>query len=375
MAKRNNGEGSWGKKTINGYKYFTYRTPEGKTIYGKTQKEIKEKLSKQIKHLEISPKTLFGDYILDWLTFKQGEIEQTTYQTYEDLINSMVIKFGFYNISTKQISQLSPKVFQKYLNSLALQYSRSSITKIWVIIKQCLKYGELQNELPSNLATMVKVPLESKVAVKKKEIPFLTMEQANIFYDMLEYKDERNISRFKTSNNAHALVLILYTGMRVGELIALKWKNVDLDNKRIHIVESSANIKENGKTISVDKAPKTESSVRYVPLPDRAIEMLEYFRKIRKNEYVCISKNGMKMNRRNISHTLNSMCKYANLPQLNIHALRHSYGSILLSQGVDIKIISELLGHSNITTTYNVYIGIREDDKQSAVEQAFNLNI
>lgn len=365
MAKRKNGEGSWGKKTINGYVYKTYRTPEGKTYYGKSEKEIKDKMSKQMFQPTTSNKITFGDYILEWLKFKQSEIEDTTYNGYSDLINCMIINYRDYRLSTKLISSLNSKVFQKYLNSLASNYSRNSIVKIWAIIKQCIKYGEIQGELPSNLIAMVKVPLESKVANKKKEIPFLTIEQADKLYELI------NTPKYEHSNNAHALILILYTGMRVGEAIALKWDNVE--NSNIHIVESAAIVRENGKNVQIDKAPKTINSVRWIPLPDRAIEMIEYFKKQKlSDEYVCVTSVGTKMNRRNMSRTLSAMCKDANLPNLNIHALRHSYGSMLLSQGVDIKIISELLGHSNISTTYDIYIGIKEEEKNMAVQKALS---
>ncbi len=379
MAKRKNGEGCWYTQTINGTKYYVFRDANRKKTYGRTQKEVKEKLAKKAKqNLTISEKTLFGDYISNWLTFKQNEVEQTTYEAYGDLINNMIIKYKGYNLANKQIASLNPRVFQAYLNSLASKYSRASITKIWAIIKQCIKYGENQHELPQNSTYMVKVPIESKVAHKKKEVPFLSIDQADTFYDVLNYRDTNNVKRYWHSNNAHALILILYTGMRVGEMIALKWKNVDLNKRSIYIEETAATLKgaDGEKRVEIDKAPKTPSSIRTIPLPQRAVEMIEYFAKVDKStepdDYVCVSSNGTKLNRRNVSRTLSSICKDMNLPNLNIHALRHSYGSILLSQGIEIKIISELLGHSDISVTYNIYIGIKEEDKQSAVETAFD---
>ena len=376
MKKRGNGEGTWGKKKVGKRQYFFFRDSDGNYTYGKTKQEVKEKLEDNQK-LSISPKTTFGEYISEWLLFKKGKIEQTTYEAYENLIYNMILKFKSYNLANKQIQYLTPKVFQSYLNTLATSYSRSSITKIWAIIKQCIKYGETQNELPTNLTSMVSVPLESNVAHKKKEIPFLNEAQAEQLYDVLNYRDKNNVRRYNSSNNAHAIILILYTGMRVSEMIALKWKNVDLKNKTIKIVESAAVVTDdNGNRIPIDKPPKSKSSIRSIPLPERAVEMIKYFKKVnastRQTDYVCQTSNGTKINRRNISHTLEAMCKDANLPYLNVHALRHSYGSILLSKGVNIKIISELLGHANVSITYDIYIGIKEDEKKSAVEEAFN---
>lgn len=382
MSKRNNGEGSWGKKIINGYKYYTYRDSNGKTYYGKTQKIVKEKIEKdkakpETALLKISPKTTFGEYISDWLLFKEGDIEQTTYEKYESFIDCMILRYKNHNLANTQIGSLSPRLFQQYLNTLAKQYSRASIIKIWSIIKQCVKFGELQNELPINTTAMVKVPIESKVAHKKKEITFLDESQADILYQTLDYRDKNNVRRYYNSPNAHALILILYSGMRAGELIALKWKNVDIAKKKIKVAESAAIVKGNdGKKISIDKVPKSKSSIRYIPLPNRAMEMIKYFKEHNAStgpdDYVCLSGNNTKLMRRNLNHTLRRMCKDAELPRLSVHCLRHSYGSMLLANDINIKVISELLGHANISITYDIYIGIKEEEKEAAIEAAFN---
>ena len=122
------------------------------------------------------------------------------------------------------------------------------------------------NELPPNTTYMVKVPIESKVAHKKKDVPFLSMDQANAFYDVPNYRDKNNVQGYKRSNNAHALILILYTGMRAGEMI------------------------------------------KYFADNDEATG---------DNDYVCVSSNGTKINRRNLSHTLASVCKDTGLPMLS----------------------------------------------------------
>jgi integrase len=220
---------------------------------------------------------------------------------------------------------------------------------------------------------MVKVPLESKVAVKKRAIQFVNSDELNSLYDLLENStDKRNVHRYKNSNNAHAIILIAYTGMRVGEMTALKWKNVNLEERYIDIVESTGRIKDkNGKYVAVDKSTKTETSNRRVPLPARGLEMIKYFDSFNPDhepdDLVCLTANKTKIGRRNINRTLDSMCRDANLPHMGIHSLRHSYGSILLERGVNIKTISNLLGHKNITTTYNIYIGVDEKTKEKAV--------
>ena len=375
MSRRTNGEGSWGTKTIKGVRYFYYRDTDRSYTYGKSQKEIKEKLKKkqEQKALQVNQNTTFGEYIKDWISIKHNVVEDSTYYVYEDIIHSLLLNYKDYDLANKQLHNLSPKVFQLYLNSLAENYSRASITKIWQLITQCVKYGESQDEIKSNTLNMVKVPLESKVAVKKREIPFVNSDELNSLYDLLENStDKRNVHRYKNSNNAHAIILIAYTGMRVGEMTALKWKNVNLEERYIDIVESTGRIKDkNGKYVAVDKSTKTETSNRRVPLPARGLEMIKYFDSFNPDhepdDLVCLTANKTKIGRRNINRTLDSMCRDANLPHMGIHSLRHSYGSILLERGVNIKTISNLLGHKNITTTYNIYIGVDEKTKEKAV--------
>ena len=374
-GKRNNGEGTWGKKKINGHEYFFYRGADKKYVYAKTKKELKEKVkTKEEKPFMANEHTTFGEYILDWVKIKENVIEKSTYDGYNTLIDSMIISFDGYDLANKTLTNLSPMVFQAYLNSLAEKYARSSITKIWQLIRQCVKYGETQEEIKPNTMSMVKVPLESYVAVKKKEIPFVDNDELNRLYDLLEnYTDKKNVHRYRNSNNAHAIILIAYTGLRVGEMTALKWKNVNIRGKYIDIAEATGSVKDSeGRYTTVDKAPKTESSKRRVPLPARGMEMIEYFDKANPehnpDDFVCVTSNNTQMIRRNVYRTLEIMCRDAGLPRMSIHSLRHSYGSILLNKGADIKTISTLLGHKNISTTYDIYIGVDEKNKTKVVQ-------
>lgn len=376
MNRRDRGEGSWGTKNIKGVMYYYYRDTGRNYTYGRTKKEVREKLKKkgESEPLTISQSTTFGQYISEWITLKYNVVEESTYYVYLDLINSLLVNFKDYDLANKQLHNLSPKVFQLYLNALAEQYSKASITKIWQLISQCVKYGESQNEIKPNTLNMVKVPTESNVAVKKREIPFINNDQLDKLYDLLDnYTDKNNVRRYKKSNNAHAIILIAYTGMRVGEMTALKWKNVNLEEEYIIVAEATGRIKdEDGKYVMIDKTTKTETSKRKVPLPARGMEMIRYFDEFnpnhKPNDLVCLTSNKTQMSRRNINRTLDRMCRDADLPHMGIHSLRHSYGSILLEKGVNIKTISNLLGHKNITTTYNIYIGVDEDSKSKAVK-------
>lgn len=131
MSKRKNGEGSWGVKKIGKYNYKYYRNTDGSYTYGKTEKEINQKLKeKESIDFSLNTKTTFGEYISNWLLTKRNSIEESTYSGYENMIKGELLDFKGYDLANKQIKNLSDKVFREYLEALSKVYSRATITKI-----------------------------------------------------------------------------------------------------------------------------------------------------------------------------------------------------------------------------------------------------
>ncbi len=116
----------------------------------------------------ISQTTTFGSYVLDWINIKHNVVEDSTYYMYLDVINSLLINFKNYDLANKQLHNLSPKVFQLYLNALAEKYSRASITKIWQLISQCVQYGESQNEIMAKMSFVCKDDIYFLIDVLKE---------------------------------------------------------------------------------------------------------------------------------------------------------------------------------------------------------------
>lgn len=175
-------------------------------------------------------------------------------------------------------------------------------------------------------------------------------------------------------NNANIIVFILYTGLRISEAIGLQWNEVDIDNKKIKVT-NNATIK--GKNSST----KTPSGTRIIPLNDIALEIINIENKLNPshniNDYVFITKNGGQIaSRQNINRTLQNMVVRAgcSVNKLSPHELRHSFGSALLRKGVDIKIVSKLLGHKDITVTYNIYIHILKEQEITAINMLNDIN-
>ena len=380
MRKRKNGEGSWGEKKVKGVVYKYYRDVNGVYTYGKTDTEVKKKIQnkKNAQKKKSKEITTFGEYILNWLDSLQTSIEESTFISYEDAIYSRLINFRNYDLANVELSDLKPEMFQEYLNSLSKFYALASIQKTWGLIKRCVAIGEIKNDInPMHLQLTVKTPSESKVAHKKKTIAVPSIEDIELLTNEINRKDSNGNNWY--GNAAKVTLLIMYTGMRVSEACALKWENVNLDKRELYVKESFAKsrnkIGDSNKYTYENriKSTKTKNSIRTIPLPDSAIEVLNFFKKYYKSdeEFVYINdKNGNHYTSRQIERTMERIVKNSKCSTKTYtpHSLRHGYGSILLSKGVDIKIVSELLGHKDVSFTYNVYISIFEKDKHNAVQ-------
>lgn len=391
MGKRRNGEGTWGIKTIRGIEYRFYRNPDGKYFYGKTEREVREKL-KKYKPLLIDDKSIrkeyFGDYVADWLeNVKRPKIKRHTYDGYEDCITGQLLNYKYNNLSDIQVGSITTLDINRYYTSLAEHYSKGTIKKNYAILSQCIKYGNKYNHFsePIDLDD-ISIPHNDVIKKQTREVQFLSDDDMKKLYEESKrinvpgFNFGGKIGDLTYGNNAKLLMFIMFTGLRIGEAIDLKWSNVELgDSPRVHVTSSSVQLKNrnkktNTKYIEESTTTKSYSGERYVPLNQTALEILEYEDKLNPNhnstDYVFITENRDKIkSRQNVNRTLRDMLVRSGCSVQNCtpHGLRHSFGSALLRKGVDIKVVSKLLGHKDITVTYNVYIHILKEQEIEAV--------
>lgn len=386
--KRKNGEGSWGKKKIKGVEYRYFRNTNGKYFYGKTEKEIKEKIKKYEKENTVSTsKLLLSDFMKDWLyNTKQHQVKRRTFDSYEQYYNMLIINYKDYIISDVQLCSLTTEILTKYFNSLADKYSLSTIKKANVLLNQCLNYAVDKELIDVNPMDKVKLPNEDRIKKQKKQIPFLSPDDMDKLYEESFRIQEEGfringaVGELVYGNNAKIIVLIMYTGLRISEALGLKWEDVDFENKCIKVKRNLSRIKNRDKDTGgknykyVETTVKKKASERTIPLSDRAYEVLEYLKTNNKitndTDYVCVSKNGKIAGQRNITRTLNSMLVRGkcSVKKCGLHSLRHSFGSFLVSKGVDIATVSTLMGHEDITTTYNVYTHVLKQQQIDAIK-------
>lgn len=347
-----------------------------KAVYGKTEKEVKTKL-KQLKEEMIKfdtpnlPKLTMSELLTDWqTTIKKYELKPSSYDRLEQTINNNITPY----IGYLQIASLTPQDIQRYINQLTDKgYSYSTIKKAYNAINASLKMALERDYIRKNPCINIKLPKQIKHL--KSDIEFFTDEEAEIIINAATYRYHTGRYMYK---HGYAIVLLLNTGMRVGELLALKWQNVDLDNRQIYICETRGQIIERDndeqRYIMADRSTKTQSSCRYVPINQKALQALEYFKSLGyNNSYVMANSNTNVVSYRNLHRVMSNILERNKIKHGSLHTLRHTFATRLFKNGVDIKVISELLGHSDISITYDIYTHVIQSQKKKAVDVLDNL--
>ena len=242
-------------------------------------------------------------------------------------------------------------------------------------MQTAVKEGIIQN----NPCNDVILPVESCIKTQTKEQLTLSDKEIDIFR-------KAALSKYKTTNeyksrDAFVLLIMLNLGLRVGEMLALKWSDIDKENKIVNINKTvQSNIKNfsnsGGNTTynRIKNSTKTKTGRRILKLNDNTMfyieELLKYDKRNNINStYIACTKVGTMNTARNLQRSLNRILNQTDLPsEITLHTLRHTFGSSLVRHGVGIEIVSNLLGHANITITYQNYIPVIQDQEAKAMD-------
>ena len=392
-GKRKNGEGSYGEKIIKGTKYKYYRFSNGKYIYAKTSKELNEKIKitqeKEEEELKLTlnpnGKLTVGEFANNWLKSKRSTVKPKTYDGYEFNIN--IINDNRFMFGSMQIKNVEKKQIQNFLNELTEYYARNTILKTRTLLNQIFDEAVENNLIIKNPVIKTKVPLEENVKKDTREIIILEKEDINKFIKEAERINGEDditptgkIGTYVYGNAAKMAIFILNTGLRASEAVGLQWDCVDIENKIIKIKRADTYIKNRNENSEIKYklntgTPKSKSGIRTIPLTDKAVEILKYFENNKNSKYVFTTANGTQILHSNLNKTIRRILKHANckVQSCGAHALRHTFASQLIAEGVDIQVISKLLGHSKVSTTYDIYIHLLEKQDEKAIETLNNI--
>lgn len=349
-------------------RYPCGKTSDGKTkyksIYAKSYKEVKELLAHSLYYQNKSnyKKILFSSVLDSWMKLRSVQQKASTKLKYEYLIEEHIKpELGGYDV--KDVSEVVINTFlESKMKGGRLDHggglSNSYVTSMFLIIRSSLKYASDQE-----LCRQLKSPV-FKPTNQTKEIAILKVEEQKFLEEKL-MTDE--------SLESLGIIIALNTGLRIGELCALKWSDIDFDSKIIHVRHTVVRVKNldsniNQKTILILDRPKTFTSSRDIPITTKLFPVLAKAMSVSQSDFVVSSTNSF-ISPRTFEYRYHKKLEEYGIAQINFHALRHSFATRCIEKGVDIKTLSEILGHSNVSITLNTYVHSSMDLKRKQLEK------
>lgn len=321
-----------------------------KWLYGKTRKEVADKLTVALRARQqglpqADDRRSVGAYLAEWLESTKGSVRPRTWERYEQYVRVHATPV----IGRVVLSRLAPQHLQQlYANRIEAGLSESSVAHLHSVMHTALRQAEAWGAVQRNVARLVNPP-----RVRRHEMRTLSPAEA------------RMLLQAASSDRYEALFAVaVSTGMRLGELLGLRWRDVQLDAATLRVIASLQATKEGYQFVE----PKSARSRRQIALTQtavaalrrhRAAQALERFRHGRvwhDLDLVFTSENGGPVDDTNLrTRHFYPLLARAGLPRLRLHDLRHTAATLMLGRGVHPKIASEMLGHSQIAVTLDLY--------------------
>ena len=352
-------------------RYIKGRSADGKAkyayVYGKSYADTKQKLidkrviqNQNINHFTSRAK--YGDILRNWVTMSRVHIKESTYSRYIHLANAHILPY-LGEIST---DRLTTQIIEKHISFL-LNEGRLD------------KKGGLAPKTVSDILTLIKGSIDyancsgisincylDRLTVKKVQIDMrvLSVNEQHKLCEVL--MREMNLTKF-------GVLLCMYTGIRIGEVCALKWESIDFSEGILSIRETLQRIQATDvgackKTKIVITEPKSKKAIRDIPLPNFVLECAASLKHDPK-AYILTGCSDRYIEPRLLQYTFKKYTKECGLTDVNYHTLRHTFATRCIELGFDVKTLSELLGHASVNITLNRYVHSSMDTKKNNMQR------
>lgn len=293
--------------------------------------------------------------LMEWLEVYQKEhIKARTYSRYQGLISMHIVP----TLGERYISEVGRRDIQEFLTQQKKdgnirngeKLSATSTNMMLSILNLAFEYACDMEYIEENPCVRVR-----RTKAETKKIEAFTVEEQRAIESEIVRSDDRRL---------HGILLCLYTGLRIGELLGLTWNDVDLNRGVIKITKTVYREKDEHGTwqLCID-TPKTKASDRVIPLPEYITDMLRQGLETSKTPYVIENKKGERMSIRSYQYMFEKLTERAGVRKLNFHALRHTFATRAIECGMDIKTVADIMGHQNATITLNRYAHCMLDHK------------
>lgn len=344
-------------------RYISDRTEDGraryKSVYAHSYAECRQKLNEHQAATELSCRKMTVSRLFEiWLESRKNSVKLSTYTNYKTLYTNHIKDI----LGGLPCDSVTAEMLNKYVSDLIEsgnifggELSANSAKAVLIIIKSMFKYGSREYGITDS-AQKLTLP---KVAAK--EIIVFDDNEIITLCGLSESGDQMLLG----------IVLCLYTGIRIGEVCALKWADIDLDDKVMHIGKTLQRIKNptDGapKTLVTITEPKSHKSIRDIPIPTFLLPVLQKSR--RNSECYFLTSSTSYTEPRTLSFKYKKCLNELGIKYRNFHCLRHTFATKCIRAGVDIKTLSELLGHSSVQITLDRYVHSDLEIKRIQIEK------
>ena len=298
----------------------------------------------------------FEEIVVLWQADKKQYVKRSTYSAYSLLVNNHLIPAfaGAYDVTEDMVQSF---VFTKLEQGL----SQKSIKDILIVLKMILRFAVKQGFM-HHREIDVKFPTERE----RQELEVLSRSSQK---QIMEYVQ----SHFTFMNLG--IYICLCAGLRIGEVCALVWNDIDVEGgvinvsktiQRIYVIEGG----EKHTEVIID-TPKSKNSIREIPIARDLLKMIKPLKKVVNGSFYVLTNSAQPTEPRTYRNYYKRLMKELDMPKLKFHGLRHSFATRCIESHCDYKTVSVLLGHSNISTTLNLYVHPNMEQKKKCVEQMF----
>lgn len=341
---------------------------------GQKQSEVRAKLNEFKKQLLTNGKNMttesrtFQQFSEEWLAVVlKPKLKPTSYDRKVCTLKSQVYK----HIGAIPIDRLNHSQIQKMVNDISDSgLSYSTVKKAYEAVSGCLKYYRIKTSTSFNPCEGITLP-----ELKRREasdIRYFTDTERKLIVDEATRTFSNGVYAYRLG---WAFVLLMYSGLRAGELCALTWSDINFYDKTIRVNKNAVEYSEwdeEGVSHSVFKtqnSTKTRSGMRIIPMTQKALTALKELKEITGNyEYIITSSNGNRIRPSRLGRTFASILMAIGMERVGLHALRHTFATMLFNNGCEVKVVSELLGHSNTKITENIYIHVIQQQRVKAIQ-------
>lgn len=310
----------------------------------------------------INPKT-FGQITEEWLDLLSPQLKLSSVVKYTNMLNSYILP----EFAGRNITEISRMEMQAFVNKCLISggkdgsgLSPKTVTGLVSLLNNIFNYALHNGYEVTNL---------HGISVRQYQKPMRILSRA----------EQRKLSEYLYINMnpcSLGIIVCLYTGLRIGEICALKWEDVLFDEQCIYVNRTMQRLQTRNnkinKTMVVVSSPKSDCSIRYVPVPENLFNLLGKLRKS-ENVYLLTGRDDKFMEPRTLQNRFKTITKDCGIENINFHVLRHTFATRCVELGFDIKSLSEILGHSSVNITLNRYVHPSMELKQKNMNKLSEL--